>query len=68
MTLKIPAKIMGYFPDKKESVVKNALIVAQGIFKAKSVNLKEVKDELPDILGNRNTAPESNYRRLTRFF
>ena len=68
MTIKIPVKIMGYFPEQKESVIKNALIVAQGIFKAKSVNLKEVKDELPDILGNRDTVPESNYRRLTRFF
>lgn len=66
--MEIPAKIMGYFPDQKGSVIKNALIVAQGIFKAKSVNLKEVKDELPDILGNRDTTPESNYRRLTRFF
>ena len=68
MTIEIPTKIMGYFPDQKESVIKNALIVAQGIFKAKSVNLKEVKDELPDILGNQETAPESNYKRLTRFF
>jgi len=68
MTIKDSAKIMGYFPNQKESVVKNTLIIAQGIFKAKSVNLKEVKDELPDILGNRNTLPESNYRRLTRFF
>jgi len=68
MTIKIPAKIMGYFPDQKESVIKNALIVAQGIFKAKSVNLQEVKDELPDIIGKKTTAPESNYKRLTRFF
>lgn len=66
--MKIPTKIMEYFSEQKESVIKNALIVAQGIFKAKSVNLKEVKDELPDILKNKKTQPESNYRRLTRFF
>lgn len=68
MTIEISDKVKEYFPDQDETVVKNALIVAQGIFKAKSVNLKEVKDELPDILGNKQTQPESNYKRLTRFF
>ena len=66
--MEISTKIMEYFPEQKESVIKNALIVAQGIFKAKSVNLKEVKDELPDILGKKTTQPESNYKRLIRFF
>jgi len=66
--MEISSKIMEYFPEQKESVIKNALIVAQGIFKAKSVNLKEVKDELPDITGKKTTQPESNYKRLVRFF
>jgi len=68
MTLEIPAKIIEYFPDHKASVVKNMLLLAQGIYKAKSVNLEEVKNELPDLLANKTTLPDSHYKRLTRFF
>ena len=68
MVLKIKDKLSEYFPDTKKSVVKNALITAQGIFKAKSVNLNEVKQLLPEILENKKTELDSHYRRLTRFF
>jgi hypothetical protein len=68
MVLQINTKLTSYFGDIKESVVKNAFIVLQGIFKAKSVNLNEVKLELPEILDNPTTEIDSHYKRLTRFF
>lgn len=68
MVLQINDKLTSFFTDIKESVVKNAMIVLQGIFKAKSVNLNEVKLVLPEILDNRTTSIESHYKRLTRFF
>lgn len=43
MVLQINDKLTSYFEVIKASVVKNAFIVLQGIFKAKSVNLNEVK-------------------------
>lgn len=68
MVLQINDKLTSYFEDIKASVVKNAFIVLQGIFKAKSVNLNEVKLELPEVLDNQTTEIDSHYRRLTRFF
>jgi len=68
MVLQINAKLTTYFKGIKRSTVKNALITLQGIFKAKSVNLNEVKLVLPEILDNKTTEIESHYKRLTRFF
>lgn len=68
MVLQINDKLTSYFREIKGSTVKNAFITLQGIFKAKSVNLNEVKLVLPEILDNRTTDIESHYRRLTRFF
>lgn len=68
MVLQINDKLTSYFREIKKSTVKNAFITLQGIFKAKSVNLNEVKLALPEILDNRTTDIESHYRRLTRFF
>jgi len=68
MILSIKDKFKEYFPKLKSTVLKNVLIVAFGIFKAKSVNLNEVKLELPSILNNKKTSLDSHYRRLTRFF
>ena len=68
MVLQINDKLTSYFGEIKESIVKNTFITLQGIFKAKSVNLNEVKLVLPEILDNRTTGIESHYRRLTRFF
>lgn len=68
MVLEISNKVNSFFEGIKESVVKNTMIVCQGIFKAKSVNLNEVKLVLPDILENKETKIESHYKRLTRFF
>lgn len=65
MVLQISNKLTSYFGEIKESTVKNAFITLQGIFKAKSVNLNEVKLALPEILENRTTDIESHYRRLT---
>ena len=66
MILKIPVKITEKFGSVRKSVVKNMLITLQGIFYAKSVNLSEVKDELPQIL-KKETSPSGNYKRLIRF-
>lgn len=68
MVLQINNKLTSYFGEIKESNVKNAFIVLQGVFKAKSVNLNEVKLELPEILDNQTTEIDSHYKRLTRFF
>lgn len=68
MILSIEDKFKEYFPNIKSTILKNVLIVALGIFKSKSVNLNEVKLELPSILNNKRTTVDSHYRRLTRFF
>ena len=68
MVLEISNKVSSFFEGTKESVVKNTMIVCQGIFKAKSVNLNEVKLVLPEILENKETKIDSHYKRLTRFF
>ena len=65
----LPTEITSYFPDYPEHLVKNLLVTTEGIFAAKSTNLNEVKDELGTILQNQQTTkPESNYKRLLRFF
>lgn len=69
MKLSLPTKITSYFPNQATHVVKNLWITTQGIFAAKSTNLNLVKDELGNILQNQDsTQPESNYKRLHRFF
>lgn len=68
MTLEIPVKISDKFPEVRPSVLKNMIITLQGIFKAKSVNLVEVSEELPQILNTKEVQVDSHYRRLTRFF
>jgi len=64
MVLQINDKLTSYFGEIKESIVKNTFITLQGIFKAKSVNLNEVKLVLPEILDNRTTGIESHYMRI----
>ena len=64
MVLQINDKLTSYFGGIKESIVKNTFITLQGIFKAKSVNLNEVKLVLPEILDNRTTGIESYYMRI----
>jgi hypothetical protein len=69
MLLPIPDQITSFFKNHNESVVKNLMIVTQGVFCARSTNLNLVKDELGNLLHNQEqTKPESNYKRLTRFF
>lgn len=67
MILEIPIKFTEKFGKVRKSTIKNMVITLQGIFHAKSVNLAEVKDELPRLLENK-TNSESNYKRLIRFF
>lgn len=68
MVLKINDKLSSFFTTIKASVVKNMFVVLLGIFKAKSVNLNEVKEVLPEILKNNSTQLDSHYKRLIRFF
>lgn len=50
--LQIPIKFTEKFGEVRKSIIKNMVITLQGIFHAKSVNLAEVKDELPRLLEN----------------
>lgn len=69
MSLPLPPEVSCFFSNEREHVVNNLFITAEGIFAAKSTNLNVVKDELGNILENQDsTLPESNYKRLIRFF
>ena len=69
MQLPLLAKVTPFFSNHSEHIVRNLFITTQGIFAAKTTNLNEVKDEIGNILENQQTTkPESNYKRLIRFF
>lgn len=69
MTIPLDDKFKTIFQNIESHVVKNFLIVAQGIFTSRTTNLNVVKNALPGILENQvTTKVESNYKRLTRFF
>ncbi len=69
MKITLPHEITYHFSKYEDHVVKNLLITTEGIFSAKDTNLFVVKDELGNILQNQETTkPESNYKRLLRFF
>lgn len=68
MTLPL-GQFKSYFSNNKEHVIKNLFLTIQGVFEAKNTNLNKVKDKVGKILQNQDTTlPESNYKRLTRFF
>ncbi len=65
----LPNEITSYFTNHRRSVVKNLLILAQGILNSRTTNLNLIKEELSTIIGNgQQTLPSSNYKRLIRFF
>ncbi len=69
--MKLPrvSEIKEYFQDIKEDTIINFLIVSEAIFSSRTTNLNKAKDELSNILVNQSTTrPDSNYKRLTRFF
>ena len=69
MTIPLTSEIKPFFSVFEEHVIKNFLTSAQGILSARTTNLNIVKDKLPGILENQqNTKPDSNYKRLIRFF
>ena len=69
MTIPLTSEIKPFFSVFEEHVIKNFLTTAQGILSARTTNLNIVKDKLPGILENQqNTKPDSNYKRLIRFF
>ena len=68
MALPLPAQFSEYFEHHEKSDVKNLLITAESIFEAETTNLNRAKNKVGQITGNTETKPESNYKRLTRFF
>lgn len=68
MALPLTEQITMFFPKHDKTVVKNLLITAEGIFESESTNLNKVKKKLGRVTGNLKTKPESNYKRLIRFF
>ena len=69
MTIPLTSEIKPFFSVFEEHVIKKFLTTAQGILSARTTNLNIVKDKLPGILENQqNTKPDSNYKRLIRFF
>ena len=69
MTIPLTSEIKPFFSVFEEHVIKIFLTTAQGILSARTTNLNIVKDKLPGILENQqNTKPDSNYKRLIRFF
>jgi len=68
MALPLTEQITTFFPNHDKTVVKNLLIATEGIFESESTNLNKVKKKLGRVTGNLETKPESNYKRLIRFF
>ena len=68
MNLPLPKQITNCFQEHEKTKVKNLLICSQAIFEARTTNLNKVKDKLGQVTGNKSTQPQSNYKRLIRFF
>lgn len=68
MSLPLPMQFTKHFAQHDQSTVKNLLITAESIFEAETTNLNKAKNKIGNIIGNTATKPESNYKRLTRFF
>lgn len=68
MRLPLPKQFMKCFQEDEKTRIKNLLICSQAIFEARTTNLNKVKDKLGQVTGKTNTQPESNYKRLIRFF
>lgn len=68
MPLPLAAQFTQYFTSHSKTEVKNLLITAEAIFEAQTTNLNKVKDKVGQITRQTKTLPESNYKRLTRFF
>lgn len=68
MSLPLPWQFTEYFEKHNQAVVKNLLIIAEAVFEVQSTNLNKAKDKVGRITEKLSTKPESNYKRLTRFF
>jgi len=68
MALPLNGEITEFFPKHNKTAIKNLLITSEAIFESESTNLNKVKKKLGKVTGNLLTKPESNYKRLTRFF
>jgi len=61
------SKITEYFPNRKESCLRNILLLVQAILLKETINLNKLKGCLNAIQGKTNAA-SSNYKRLIRIF
>jgi len=69
MTIPLISEVTIFFKNIDKYLTRNFYIISQGILNARSTNLNKVKDSLPRILENQKTTlPDSNYKRLIRFF
>ena len=68
MALPLPKQFTKYFADNNPTEIKNLLITAEAVFESRTTNLNIAKNKVGNITEKRETKPESNYRRLTRFF
>lgn len=68
MSLPLPEQFTEYFENHNQTVAKNLLILCEAIFESQSTNLNKAKDKVGQVTGKTATKPESNYKRLIRFF
>lgn len=61
------AKITEYFPKRKESCLRNIILLVQVILLKETINLNKLKGCLNTVQGKTNV-PSSNYKRLIRIF
>lgn len=61
------SKVTEYFPNRKESCLRNILLLVQAILLKETINLNKLKGCLNAIQGKENAA-SSNYKRLIRIF
>ncbi len=50
------------------TLLKNLVVVGCAILVKETVNLNKLKNQIGILLANKETLPDSHYRRLTRFF
>jgi len=61
------SKVTEYFPNRKESCLRNIVLLVQVILLKETINLNKLKGCLNTVQGKKN-APSSNYKRLIRIF
>ncbi len=68
MPLPLPDQFTEHFGHHSKTEVKNFLLVAASIFESETTNLNKAKKKVGRLTGKTTTQPDSNYKRLLRFF